>query len=149
VKERLHWRNIPIPQAHVVGLVVGILLQLLLPMRVFPHAWIGHAAGWPLVLAGIALALWAALEAGERDISSPDRLITSGPYALSRNPMYVGWHLIFLGLACIANSIWLAALFAPVACIIHFVDIRREERSLAREFGDSYREYRQCVRRYL
>ena len=44
--------------------------------------------------AGLALAVWAVLEASDIAIDSPDRLLVTGLYALSRNPIYVGWMLI-------------------------------------------------------
>jgi transposase len=53
------WSNIPIPQAHLVGLGTGILLQGVRPWRLPWPAWIGHGGGWPLLLAGLWLGAWA------------------------------------------------------------------------------------------
>jgi protein-S-isoprenylcysteine O-methyltransferase Ste14 len=143
------WSNVPVPEACVVGLVLGAILQRLFPARIMPIGWIGHALGWPLIGVGVGLALWAVRAAREMDISTPDTLLTEGPYAISRNPMYVGWILIYMGIALVTNSLWILALLAPVAAYIHFVDVLGEERALEQEFGEAYRAYRQRVRRYL
>jgi len=83
------------------------------------------------------------------NIASPDMLLKGGPYALSRNPMYVGWTLIYIGISFAANSVWTIAMLPIVIIYIHFVDIRREERILEDEFGDEYRRYKRRVRRYI
>lgn len=82
-------------------------------------------------------------------IASPVELLTSGPYAFSRNPMYLGWALIYAGYSFILNSLWALA-FLPVAfAYIHFFEILPEEQSLRDQFGVRYKHYRQNVRRYL
>ena len=139
----------PIPEAHVVGLILGAILQVVFSGRLFQTEWIGHGIGWPLILVGLVLSLWSVIEASEMDISSASMLLTSGPYAISRNPMYVGWTLIYLGIVFAANSVWMIALFPFVVAYIHLVDIRREEQLLERKFGDRYIEYRRRVRRYI
>jgi protein-S-isoprenylcysteine O-methyltransferase Ste14 len=143
------WRNIPIPEAYVAGLVVGILLQVLLPQAIFAQRWIGLVLGGPLLAAGVALAVWAVLEASEISIDSPDRLLINGPYALSRNPMYVAWTLMTLASALLLNTLWLLVLLPFILTYVHFVDIRQEEASLEEQFGEAYARYRAKVRRYL
>jgi protein-S-isoprenylcysteine O-methyltransferase Ste14 len=63
--------------------------------------------------------------------------------------MYIAWALIYLGVGLAANSLWITALFPPVAAFTHFVDIRKEEHLLERQFGEGYRHYRERVRRYF
>lgn len=143
------WRNVPIPEAHVVGLIAGILLQLLLPRAIFSDRWIGFVLGGFLVSAGAALVAWAVLKASDMAIDLPDRLLVTGPYALSRNPMYVAWTLITLGVALLLNTIWVLVLMPIVLTYVHFVDIKREEKELEEKFGKEYLEYCASVRRYL
>jgi protein-S-isoprenylcysteine O-methyltransferase Ste14 len=83
------------------------------------------------------------------DISSPEELVISGPYAFSRNPIYLGWTLIYLGIAFVLNAVWLLILFPLAAIYVHFVEIHNEEKALEQKFGDRYRDYREQVRRYL
>jgi len=79
----------------------------------------------------------------------PTRLVTSGIYAVSRNPMYLGFLLILLGVALCTNevlNIVFAALFFLVA---QFWYIPLEERNAEAIFGASYVRYRKAVRRWL
>lgn len=78
----------------------------------------------------------------------PDRLVTSGPFAFSRNPMYVG-HIIFLaGLALTLHS-WLAAALAVFTVLRFDARIRRDEARLLERFGEPYANYQARVRRWL
>jgi protein-S-isoprenylcysteine O-methyltransferase Ste14 len=78
----------------------------------------------------------------------PERLVTTGPFAWCRNPMYLG-HMIFLaGLALTLRS-ELAALIT-VATIAWFqLRVRRDERRLAERFGEPYAQYRARVKRWI
>ena len=146
---KIKWMNIPIPPQHLVGLLLGAYLQFKSSFGLFSKSWIGLMIGFPLIIIGIWISLKSAYTAGEMNIGSPTELLTSGPYSFSRNPMYVGWTLIYLGVALSANSIWIA-LFLPIIFIYtYLVDIRKEEQILEAEFGDQYLEYKQKVRRYL
>jgi protein-S-isoprenylcysteine O-methyltransferase Ste14 len=142
------WGNVPIPQAHLVGLGAGIVLQVVTPWSLPWPAWAGQGCGWPLVLAGLGLGAWAVRAAGAVDLERPDRLVDRGPYALSRNPMYLAWTLGYVGTSLVAGSAWPLLLLPGVLAVTH-VEVLREERSLERRFGAAYRSYRASVRRYL
>jgi protein-S-isoprenylcysteine O-methyltransferase Ste14 len=108
----------------------------------------GHALGWPLILAGLGGALWAVSAAGSLDLQRPDQLVVVGPYARSRNPMYVAWTALYLGVSLVLNTAWPPVLL-PLVLVWTHVQIRREERDLAGRFGADYREYSLRTRRYL
>jgi protein-S-isoprenylcysteine O-methyltransferase Ste14 len=123
-------------------------LQLVAPWRPPWPARAGQAAGWPLLLAGLWLGGWAVRAAGDVDLERPPQLVQGGPYAFSRNPMYVAWTLGYAGAALVAHTAWpLAGL--PVVLAVTGGAVRREERSLERRFGPAYRAYLASVRRYL
>jgi protein-S-isoprenylcysteine O-methyltransferase Ste14 len=145
---RWTWGNVPVPVQHVLGLISGAVLQFLFNKQLFGSRWIGLAIGFPLIALGVALSVWSVLEAGETRTATPARLLTSGPYSFSRNPMYVGWTLVHLGIGFAANSPWILLLLPPVAVITHFVDVAREESYLEKRFGNEYLEYKGRVRRY-
>ena len=145
----MKWKNVPIPEAHLIGLVIGIALQIFLPISLFQLGWIRHAIGWPLIIIGIALCFWSVLEAEDMSIASPNVLLTGGPYGLSRNPMYVGWTFLYLGISFTAESIWMIIFLPAVIIYVHFVEIRKEEQQLDERFGEEYRQYRKRVRRYF
>jgi protein-S-isoprenylcysteine O-methyltransferase Ste14 len=141
------WANVPIPPQHLLGLVLGIVLQFVFKHKLIATPWVGVAIGLPLILFGVGLASWAVFEAGGMEIEKPTQLLTGGPYSLSRNPMYVAWTLMYLGIGLAVNSLWIVALLPAVVAFTHFFDVRREERFLEKKFGDQYVHYRERVRR--
>jgi protein-S-isoprenylcysteine O-methyltransferase Ste14 len=142
------WGNVPLPEAHLVGLGAGTLAHLLAPWTLSWPGWTGDAVGWPLLLAGLCLAAWAVRAAADVDLERPKQVVHGGPYAFSRNPMYVAWTLVYLGITLVANAAWPLLLLPPVLLATHVVVVR-EERSLERRFGHAYRCYKASVRRYL
>lgn len=142
------WRNAPLPEPHLIGLAVGTLLGLVLPWRVFSRGWVGHVVGWPVIVIGAALAVAAVSAAAEVDLERPGRLVAGGPYRFSRNPMYLGWTLLAIGIPLVVNMAWPLVLLPFVLVVTHLV-VLREERDLEAEFGESYASYRARVRRYL
>ena len=100
-----------------------------------------------LVAAGHALRFWAAgyIPAYRGESLEAPRLATEGPYALVRNPLYIGNGLIGLGWCTPAGPIALAvfpALFAILYCI---AIVPHEEAYLSAAFGERYEEYRDRV----
>jgi protein-S-isoprenylcysteine O-methyltransferase Ste14 len=146
---KLRWVNVPIPVQHLLGLLLGAVLQGALKHKLFTSPQVGSVIGLPLVVIGVGIAVWAVAEAGETNIDKPTELLTGGPYSLSRNPMYVAWTLLYLGIGLTANSLWIIALLPFVVAFTHINDVRREERFLEEEFGEAYKQYRAQVRRYF
>lgn len=137
------------PPVHVITFIVGIAIQAWFPIAIWRDGWLRQVLGWSLLLAGVLLALWATTAFEEMDSEKPGKVITSGPYAFSRNPMYVAWTLMYLAIAILVNTWWLIV-FIPIPLLVtHFYDVRREERQLEEKFGEAYRQYRSQVRRYL
>jgi protein-S-isoprenylcysteine O-methyltransferase Ste14 len=146
---RFKWSNIPIPEGHVITLVVGIALHVWRPLEFWHALWQRQVLGWTLLLMSILLALWATVTFKEMDSEKPTAIVTTGPYAFSRNPMYVAWTLIYLAIALLVNTWWLVFLLPVPLLIIHFYDVQKEEQQLERKFGEEYRQYRARGRRYL
>jgi protein-S-isoprenylcysteine O-methyltransferase Ste14 len=143
------WRNLPIPEPFVVALAAGGLLQIFVPVAFLPPSAAWLVVGSILILAGLVVAIWAAWVAGDDDLEQPASLLTQGPYAFSRNPMYLGWASMALGLAVLLNSLWLAVAALLASIYLHTVTIPREEQELQRTFGAEYQAYRRRVRRWL
>ncbi len=143
------WNNVPIPDMYLIGLVIGFFLHMFSPKHLFRSKIIGVAFGWPFIFVGLGLCLWSVLEAKDMNIANPNKLLKSGPYAHSRNPMYVGWGFIYLGISFVANSVWMVTLLPIIFIFNHFEVIRKEEPMLHEQFGDEYRLYQKQVRRYM
>ena len=146
---QIKWSNIPIPQGHVIPLVIGVVFHMWRPLELWRAVWQRQILGWVLLLAGILLVFWATMTFKQMDFEKPTALMRTGPYTFSRNPMYVAWTLIYLAITLLVNTGWLFILFPVSLLIIHFYDVRREEHFLEQNFGEEYRQYRARVRRYL
>ncbi len=76
-------------------------------------------------------------------------LLTTGVYRISRNPMYTGLAVAYLGGALLAGSWWPLVTLPPALLVVRRVVIDPEERYLAGEFGHTYLDYQARVRRWL
>ena len=136
-------------------LVASLLLHFLWkPLRFFPEWWIGPAVGLPLVVAGVLLLAWA-IRTMSRAGEDPDpyeptaAIVANGPYALSRNPIYVSFLAVYVGITLVANTLW-PIIYLPVGiALLHYGVIAREESYLERVIGDEYQQYKAMVRRWV
>src|SRR6478609_4734459 len=76
-------------------------------------------------------------------------LQTNGIYGITRNPMYVGLAIGYLGITCFIGNWWNIILFPLLLSIVQEYIIKREEKYLELEFGLDYEEYKKKVRRWL
>jgi len=76
-------------------------------------------------------------------------LQTNGIYGITRNPMYVGLAIVYLGITCFIGNWWNIILFPLLLLIVQEFIIKREEKYLELEFGQEYEEYKKKVRRWL
>ena len=126
-----------------VGVVVGAASGW-----TFPLPPLLRFVGLGVVGAGVALVAWAISASAHTYLADPDRLVIAGPYAVSRNPMYVGWTLAYVGVALTLMDAWLFVLLPAVLIVTHLT-IGREERRLRDRFGPLYTAYAAKVRRYV
>jgi len=76
-------------------------------------------------------------------------LQTTGIYNVTRNPMYVGLAIVYLGISCFIGNWWNVILFFLLLLIIQEYIIKHEEKYLERRFGQEYLDYKLKVRRWL
>lgn len=143
----------PPPLLYLGALAIGLGLQAGFQVRVLPHGIARFAGG---IACGLAAALggsglWALHRAGtSQNPRRPTRaLVVSGPYRISRNPLYLSLLCLYVGIGLLANSLWLFLLAVPLVAVLRLGVIGPEERYLERKFGDEYRRYRSRVRRWL
>ena len=117
------------------------------------HGW-ARTVGWVLVAFfgvwnGWCLALMSKHRTGLLPGDSTRVILDSGPFGISRNPLYVGLLALTAGLALLVPSTW-ALLSVPVGfALLWWGAVRPEERYLTQKFGDGYLVYRRRVRRWL
>lgn len=147
------------PLLFAAALLLGFATVHLLPLS-FPIAGtslahdIGAVAAGALIIGGVAV-----FAASIRNFSSAatpvqgtrptSALVTTGIHGLSRNPIYLGMFLIYGGIGLAVRSPWILILVLPLAALIRYGVVAREEAYLERRFGDAYRDYKARVRRWL
>lgn len=139
------WSRLPLPEQHVIGLLVGVALHRLTSARL--PAWT-RPIGPPLIAVGVLVNTAAVRARGADHLDRPTALVRSGPYAWTRNPMYVGWSLIHVGTAIAWRSPWMSITW-PVSVVLVHHGIQDEEAQLAARFGDDFARYAATVPRYL
>lgn len=140
--------NLPLPEPYLLGIAVGAWLHRRRPWILPGPRYVHHLVGWPLIAAGAGLVAWSWEAAWQVDLEHPDRLVTGGPYAVSRNPMYVGWALLHLGAGVVRGSGWIVAALPAAAAQVHR-GVLGEERALGDMFAEQFGPYRAAVPRYL
>jgi protein-S-isoprenylcysteine O-methyltransferase Ste14 len=128
-----------------------VLALLLIPAPVDAPAWLPWA-GVPVVLAGELIRMWGVHHIGAVSRTRTDRLgplIDSGPFAMVRNPLYLGNILLWVGFAVSARLLWLAPLIVVVLALEYHAIVRWEERLLEARIGESYRNYLRRVPRWI
>ena len=98
------------------------------------------AAGAPISLVGLLLRAW-----GSGHLRKNDALATSGPYAYTRNPLYLGSFIMGLGFTIASGRWWLGVLFVALFLGIYLPVMRVESATLAQLFGESFQEYAGAV----
>ena len=141
------------PLVYLAGIVVGLLVSMWMPTKVVPNptAWIigGFVILCGALLAGSAILKFKGAGTTVRPDRAASRLVIAGPYKITRNPMYLGLALVYLGIAIADQSIWALILFPVILIIIQHWAIKPEEAFLERRFGTDYSRYRANVRRWL
>lgn len=113
-----------------------------------------YLASGMALLCGVVLLGAAANEMRKAETNIPTweptlALATGGAYARSRNPIYLAFIVLLIGIALLFNSDWLLVLLVPFVLVIHYGVIRREEVYLLARFGAPYADYMKRVPRYI
>jgi len=146
--------KLPPPMTFAAPLVLGLVAGRWWCPLPAPPAWGSRVVGGILFVAGLAFGGWARLLFVRRKTTVlPFRpssvLVADGPFRFSRNPIYVAFTAIYVGISLLFRSLWPLILLPLVLIVLQKTAIDREEAYLERRFGDEYREYRKRVRRWL
>ena len=143
----------PPPLLYGGAFVLVLVFRWFWPMPIFSHA----VALWPslaLVVLAVGIAAWGirTMQAAGTNVNPAlptTAIVASGPFRFSRNPLYLALTLLYLGLTLAFDTWWGIVVLVPVLIIMHRGVVLREERYLEQKFGETYRQYRSKVRRYL
>ena len=137
------------PAIHLAAIAIGFLLQWAVPIPMFgmriPGIFLGAVA--------VALMIWSVVMMARAGTTpNPTRpttaLLTGGPFRFTRNPMYLAWELLVVGVGLAANAPWVILMAVPAAILTRRLVIDKEERYLDTKFGSEYRDYKSRVRRW-
>jgi protein-S-isoprenylcysteine O-methyltransferase Ste14 len=140
-------------------LVAGIVLASTFN-HLIPISWPGQndtaarVVGLTIGAGGILLAAWSIwtlhrAKTTVRPDRGSDHLVTTGPFARFRNPIYLADVMILLGLAELTKNIWFVVAAALFGVLVTWLAILPEERYLEDRFGDEYSAYKARSRRWL
>lgn len=129
---------------------IPLLLLLLLTAQPDVRAYLW---GLGLIFLGELIRMWAVAHAGgatrTRNVGAPD-FVTSGPFAHTRNPLYIANTMIYVGIVCLAggHALWIAIAVA-FSILQYSMIVSLEEETLEKLFGVEYALYRRGVPRWL
>jgi protein-S-isoprenylcysteine O-methyltransferase Ste14 len=136
------------PIIFLAAILLGIALNRACPLHFVPSdlGWLGSLVIFSAVL--LFLLSFREFRAAGTPVSGRERtatIVRTGPYRLSRNPIYLSFVMLVLGLSVSLNDLWLLMTLVPVVGLIAAIVIPREERFLQQTFGVEYRRYKCSV----
>jgi len=146
--------TIPWPPIILVSAIIcGWLVQKIWPMDTLDGTTL-----WPLgvvmIIAALATDIWAFRTFNHAHTTimpnkHSDHLVTHGPFAWSRNPIYVGNVVLISGIGLVSGNFWQLIAAATAGILIENLAIKREEKHLELNFADKWQDYSSRVRRWL
>jgi protein-S-isoprenylcysteine O-methyltransferase Ste14 len=142
------------PIALAIALVLAFALNGFMPLPFVPPAIPHIQIGVLLVIAALLIIRWAAVtfrKAHTNILTSQatTAIVATGPFAYSRNPIYVAALIGMVAAAIAFDSLWFLAALVAIYVVLRYGVIAREEIYLERKFGTPYLDYKSKVRRWL
>jgi protein-S-isoprenylcysteine O-methyltransferase Ste14 len=140
------------PTRYFLILLVLTIFSFFVPIKIIPSPY--NYLGVILILYGVVLNIWAdqIFKREKTEIKYhriPRKIVLSGPFRISRNPMYLGMFTILLGTSIMSKNIFSLIFSVIFVLIIGRKFISVEEKNMERIFGKEYLSYKKEVRRWL
>lgn len=146
----------PPPVIYGGGIIIGLLINAIVPAHLGfpggPDLW--RTVGLVLIVGSFLLAGWAIISFQNAGTNVKPHLpatkvVTSGPYGWSRNPMYLSLTALYVGVGLATDNPWILMGLIAILPVMSIGVVRREERYLAAKFGAEYQSYCEKVRRWI
>ncbi len=147
--------RVPVPWVFVLTYLIGVALERMRPDRVLSNApQVSKTVGAVLFAVGAVIAGWGlVIFRSARTTTVPGKasakLVTWGPYRFTRNPMYIGLILAYLGEAGLLKQIWPLVLLPLTVAYVNWIVIPLEEAKLKEVFPSECERYQSRVRRWI
>ena len=141
------------PLVYLTSIALGLVLHFAWPMPLLSRG-LSPLFGGLVILLAIGLFLSAVRTFRTAGTPVPGNrptttIVRSGPYRFSRNPIYLAFSLLQLGIAFWVNSLWLVITLLAAVALMSLVVIPKEEWYLERRFPSEYPPYKASVRRWI
>ncbi len=140
------------PLAYLAAIAVGVAVHGWWPMPARPASW--FPVGMTIIALGTAILVWAKVTFDARRTplepwKATRAIVDHGPFAFSRNPVYIAFALVQVGIGVAAGELAVVLLVVVPALLTALVIVPREEAYLRRKFGAEYEDYCSRVRRWV
>ena len=142
------------PLVYLGSILLGLLLHFAWPLPLVRHP-VGALLGAGVVIMAVGLFITAVRAFRAAGTPVPGNrpttaiVVRTGPYRFSRNPIYVAFSALQVGIALCVGSLWLLITLVPALALMSLWVIPREERYLEARFSSEYLSYKASVRRWL
>jgi protein-S-isoprenylcysteine O-methyltransferase Ste14 len=143
----------PPPFIYAGTLAAGLLASRLFRLPFLPRR-LARTLGPLLIVGGLVIGLSGFREVRQAGSNVDPRepattVVTGGPYRFTRNPMYLGFTLMYVGISALTNALLPILLLPAIQQLMRRGVIEREERYLESKFGEEYLRYKEGVRRWI
>lgn len=139
---------------YLLTVIEGFLIHNFFPLYLFnAGAWLIYLS-FSLIIFSLVMTIWAitSMRLAKTTINPykvADKLITTGAFQISRNPLYLAMTSGYFALCFFSNSLWLFILYIPLLTVMLWGVILREEAMLQEKFAEQYTKYKESVRRWI
>jgi len=147
--------RVPVPWVFILAYLIGVGVEILVPSHTrSSQVGLIKVLGGVLFLIGAGVAAWGLLVFRKaRTTTVPGKsstaVVMSGPYRFSRNPMYCGLIIAYVGEAGLLVQVWPLIILTLVVAYLNWIVIPVEESRLQADFGAEYEQYRARVHRWI
>ena len=133
--------------------LIGVGMEYVAPLSIGIDSPANYLGLGVIIISIAGLVLMAKLfkrhETAVEPWESTSKIISTGPYRYSRNPIYIIACGVPIGLGIVFNTYWALFAFIPALIVVYYTAIKKEEKYLETKFGQDYLDYKAKVRRWL